>query len=191
MAQNIGFGVKSASSCGKGGIMVILIGGASHTGKTLLAQRMIERYHFPCLSIDLVKMGLIRSGVTSLTPIDDARLKPYLWNIVKEIVKTAVENGQNLIVEGAYIPCDWQNYFNQKYRRDIRAYFLIMSANYIKRHWAEIVSHACDIEYRRSDDFSVYNAVSENTENLALCKKHGANIIFIDGKYNVHVPEIK
>ena len=171
--------------------MVILIGGASHTGKTLLAQRMIERYNFPCLSIDLVKMGLIRSGVTSLTPIDDTGLKPYLWNIVKEIIKTAVENGQNLIVEGAYIPCDWHKYFNQKYRNDIRAYFLIMSANYIKRHWPEIISHACDIEYRRSDDFSAYNALSENAENLALCKKYGANIIFIDGKYNVPVPEIK
>ncbi len=171
--------------------MVVLIGGASHTGKTLLAQRMIERYKFPCLSIDLIKMGLIRSRVTSLTPVDDEALKPYLWNIVKEIVKTAVENGQNLIVEGAYIPCDWQKYFNRKYRDEIRAYFIIMSQNYIKRHWAEIVSHSCDIEYRRSDDFSAYVALSENAENLALCKKYGTNIIFIDGKYSVPVPELR
>ena len=31
--------------------MVILITGASHTGKTLLAQRMLEMYKYPYLSI--------------------------------------------------------------------------------------------------------------------------------------------
>lgn len=171
--------------------MVVLIGGSSHTGKTLLAKRMIEAYKYPCISIDLLKMGLIRSGNTALTPVDDARLKPYLWNIVKEIVKTAVENDQDLIVEGAYIPCDWKKYFNKKYLESIRAYFIVMSANYIERHWADIVGHACEIEHRRSDEFSPYVAISENIENLAQCKKYGCNIIYIDGAYRVPLPEIK
>ena len=50
-------------------------------------------------------MGLIRSGHTTLTPesADDA-LTDYLWPIVREMIKTAVENRQNLIVEGCYIP---------------------------------------------------------------------------------------
>ena len=39
--------------------MVILIAGGSHTGKTLLAQRLLERHHYPYLSIDHLKMGLI------------------------------------------------------------------------------------------------------------------------------------
>lgn len=47
--------------------MIILIAGASHTGKTLLAQRLLEKYGYPYLSIDHLKMGLIRSGYTSLT----------------------------------------------------------------------------------------------------------------------------
>lgn len=84
--------------------MVVLITGATHTGKTLLAQKLLEKYNFPYLSIDHLKMGLIRSGQTSLTPEDDSELMPYLWNIVKEIVKTAIENKQNLIIEGCYIP---------------------------------------------------------------------------------------
>lgn len=37
--------------------MVILISGASHTGKTLLAQKLMEQYRYPVLSIDLLKMG--------------------------------------------------------------------------------------------------------------------------------------
>lgn len=81
--------------------MIILIAGASHTGKTALAQRLLEKYHFPYLSIDHLKMGLIRSGNTELTPMsDDADLTEYLWPIVCEMVKTAIENKQNLIVEG-------------------------------------------------------------------------------------------
>jgi adenylate kinase family enzyme len=59
--------------------MIILITGASHTGKTLLAQRMLEKYSYPYLSIDHLKMGLIRSGMTNLTPKDDIALTDYLW----------------------------------------------------------------------------------------------------------------
>ena len=78
--------------------MVILITGASHTGKTILAQRMLEKYKYPYLSIDHLKMGLICSGNTDLTPEDDDELTDYLWPIIREIIKTAIENQQNLIV---------------------------------------------------------------------------------------------
>ena len=85
--------------------MVIIITGASHTGKTLLAQRMLEEYKYPYVSIDHLKMGLIRSGNTNLTPEDpDDVLTSYLWPIVREMVKTAIENNQNLIIEGAIFP---------------------------------------------------------------------------------------
>ncbi len=61
--------------------MIIIITGASHVGKTLLAQRMLEKYKYPYLSIDHLKMGLIRSGYTDLTPEDDNELTDYLWPI--------------------------------------------------------------------------------------------------------------
>ena len=100
--------------------MVIIITGASHVGKTLLAQKMLERYKFPYLSIDHLKMGLIRSGNTDLTPEDDDELTEYLWPIIREIIKTAIENEQNLIVEGCYIPFDWRNSFGEQYLQSIR-----------------------------------------------------------------------
>ena len=79
--------------------MIILIAGASHTGKTALAQRLLEKYGYPYLSIDHLKMGLIRSGSTELTPTsDDSDLTAYLWNIVREMIKTAIENRQNLMI---------------------------------------------------------------------------------------------
>ena len=67
--------------------MIILITGASHAGKTYLSQRMLEKYKYPYLSIDHLKMGLIRSGNTTLTPMDDEALTEYLWPIVREMVK--------------------------------------------------------------------------------------------------------
>ena len=79
--------------------MIILISGASHTGKTLLAQKLLEKYKYPILSIDLLKMGLTRSNNTSLTPEDDEKLEEYLWPIIKEMIKTAIENKQKLIIE--------------------------------------------------------------------------------------------
>ena len=83
--------------------MILLIGGSTHTGKTLAAQRVLEKYSYPYLSIDHLKMGLIRSGICPFFPESpDEELTPFLWGIIKEIVKTAIENGQNLVVEGCY-----------------------------------------------------------------------------------------
>ena len=104
--------------------MVILLSGASHTGKTALAQEILKKYKYPYLSIDHLKMGLIRSGQTKLTVYDDELLLAYLWDIVKEIIKTAIENEQNLVIEGCYIPFDWNKYFDDGYLKNIKCLFI-------------------------------------------------------------------
>ena len=168
--------------------MVILIAGATHTGKTMLAQRLLEKYKYPYLSMDHLKMGLIRSGSTSLTPYDDDELTPYLWRIVREIIKTAIENGQNLIVEGCYIPFDWKSGFDKDYLQAIRYYSLVMSENYIRKHFDDIKTHADSIERRLDDSGLDADAlIKENNENLRLCKAHDCNYILIDEKYDVEI----
>ena len=123
--------------------MIILITGASHTGKTALAQKMLEKYKYPYLSIDHLKMGLIRSGNTELTPMsDDKALTAYLWPIVREMMKTAIENKQNLIVEGCYIPFEWTRDFEKGYLDNIRYYCLVMSEKYIRNHFSDIKQYA-------------------------------------------------
>lgn len=166
--------------------MIILIGGASHTGKTLLAQRLLEKYRYPYLSIDHLKMGLIRSGQTALTPMDDDKLTGYLWPIVREMVKTAIENRQNLIVEGCYIPFDWEKDFAVDYRKDIRYVCLIMSRGYIETNFADIQNHASDIEDRLDDSgLNAQVLIRENERNLELCKAFGCEYILIDEEYRV------
>ena len=128
--------------------MIILITGASHTGKTLLAQRMLEKYKCPYLSIDHLKMGLIRSGYTTLTSEDDDALTDYLWPVIREMIKTAVENEQNLIVEGCYIPSDWRTDFDEWYLSFIRFICLAMTEDFIENHFDEIIAHESDIESR-------------------------------------------
>ena len=124
--------------------MIIIITGASHTGKTLLTQRMLEKYKFPYLSIDHLKMGLIRNGNTKLTPEDDDKLTTYLWPIVREMIKTAIENKQNLIVEDCYIPFNWRKDLDEEYLRDINFICLAMTDAYIDAHFAEIRGHASE-----------------------------------------------
>lgn len=171
--------------------MVILIGGASHTGKTFLAQKLLEKYHYPYLSIDHLKMGLIRSGNTDLTPMDDDKLMDYLWPIVREMVKTAIENKQNLIVEGCYIPFDWKKDFDEGYLPQIRYCCLIMSRRYIETHFADIKNHASVIENRLDDSgLDVDTLIQENEQNLASCRKHGCEYILVDDTYNVDLCDI-
>ncbi len=163
--------------------MIILIGGASHTGKTLYAQKILEKYQYPYLSIDHLKMGLIRSGNTDLTPMDDDKLTEYLWPIVREMVKTAIENKQNLIVEGCYIPFDWKKDFDKEYLENIQYVCLVMSRSYIENHFDDIVKYANVIEARLNNDLSKEELITENEHNLAQCIAHGCAYIEIDGEY--------
>ena len=168
--------------------MIVLITGASHTGKTALAQKLLEKYKYPYLSIDHLKMGLIRSGNTELTSMDDNELTKYLWPIVREMVKTAIENKQNLIVEGCYIPFDWQKDFDANYLESIKYYCLVMSAEYIRNHFADIKKYANVIENRLDDEWCTMESVLEdNAEILKLAKVHNVNYILIDDKYEINI----
>ena len=169
--------------------MIILITGASHAGKTALAQKLLEKYKYPYLSIDHLKMGLIRSGNTELTPMSDDRdLTAYLWPIVREMVKTAIENKQNLIVEGCYIPFDWQKDFDAEYLENIKYYCLVMSEEYIRNHFADIKKYANVIENRLDDEWcTIESVLTDNAEVLALAKKHNANFILIDDQYEINI----
>lgn len=167
--------------------MVILIGGGTHTGKTLLAQRLLEKHHFPYLSIDHLKMGLIRSGLCPLTPdSEDEALTAFIWPVVREMIKTAVENRQNLIVEGCYIPADFIRDFAPAYLEHIRYVCLILSENFIRRHYAEIRDHANDIEHRLDSEAPpMETLLAENRRNLELCRKFGTGYVLVDGEYDV------
>lgn len=166
--------------------MVVLITGASHCGKTVLAQRLLERYHYPYLSLDQLKMGLIRSGATKLTPEDDDALTELMWPIVREMIKTAIENGQNLIVEGGYIPFTWQEDFGPEYRSHIKWRCLVLSANYIRTHFDAIKQHACAVEQRMSDaDCTLERVLADNAHFLEQAQRHQLPYILLDKRYEL------
>ena len=168
--------------------MIILLTGASHTGKTALAQKLLEKYRYPYLSIDHLKMGLIRSGNTELTPMSDTEdLTNYLWPIVREMIKTAIENEQNLIVEGCYIPFDWKKDFNEDYLEHIRYYCLVMSEDYIRTHFADIKKYANVVEKRLEDDCTVESVLADNKQVLERAKEYDVDYILIDDKYEINL----
>ena len=173
--------------------MIILITGASHTGKTVFAQQLLEKYKYPYLSIDHLKMGLIRSGNTELTPMSNNNdLTSYLWPIVREMVKTAIENEQNLIVEGCYIPFDWQKDFDEKYLEEIKYYCLVMSEKYIRNYFDDIKKYANSIEKRLDDEgCTMQSVLDDNAAMLSLAKKYNVNYILIEEKYEMDKYENK
>ncbi len=166
--------------------MIFLISGATHTGKTLLAQTLLEKHHIPYLSLDNLKMGLIRSKKTDLTVTEDEKLTAYLWPIAREIIKTSLENGQSLIIEGCYIPFDWQAGFEPWQLEKIRAGWLVMTETYIRSHFDELCLHASDIQNRSFDtEPDMEELIRENNRIREKCEEHGCHILLIDGEYQV------
>ncbi|MBR5401369.1 MAG: adenylate kinase [Treponema sp.] len=171
--------------------MIYLITGASHTGKTALAQKLLETRNFPYLSIDHLKMGLIRSGNTTLTPEDDDKLTDYLWPIVREFIKTAVENKQNLIVEGCYIPFDWRKDFTVEYLSEINFICLALTGRYIDEHFEDIRTHGSDIEARLDESYLTKDLVKK--ENLRFTegfKNAGEQVVLIDRDYEQEIEKL-
>ncbi|WP_051656517.1 AAA family ATPase [Butyrivibrio sp. AE3004] len=164
--------------------MIILITGASHTGKTVLAQRLLEKYKYPYLSIDHLKMGLIRSGNTNLTPEDDDELTDYLWPIVCEMIKTAIENKQHMIVEGCYVSPEWKNNFTEEYLRNIRFICLAMTEDYIEEHFDDIIRYESEVESRIVEaDCSIENLKQCNRWFIDAFSAAGDKITLIKDDY--------
>lgn len=169
--------------------MIVLISGASHTGKMAIAQKILEKYKFPYLSIDHLKMGLIRSGNTNLAPTSDNEvLTAYLWPIIREIIKIAIENKQNLTVEGRYVPFDWQKDFAGEYLENIKCYCLVMSERYIRQHFDDIKKYSSVIEGRLFEQqYTMEGVLADNAETLFLAQKHNVNYVLIDDKYEIDI----
>ena len=170
--------------------MIVLITGASHTGKTALAQRLLEKRGWPYLSLDHLKMGLIRSGYTSLTVEEDDALTTFMWPIVREMIKTAIENDQHMIIEGCYLPFDWQKDFDQDYLPSIRFICLVMTEDYIRRHFDDIRAYGSVVENRGEDPgLDMEALVQDNAAMLAQCRSNSFEPLLISEEYSVPLPE--
>lgn len=164
--------------------MVILLGGSSHVGKTFFAQKLLEQFHFPYLSLDHLKMGFIRTKLTSLTIEDDEEMRRFLWPFAAEIIKTALENNQNLIVEGCYIPEDWKRSFTEAELGGIRSVFLVMSESYLRSYFSDVCRYADVIEHRVCDDPDLERLILCSREFKQSCIRNQSPYLEIDGVFD-------
>lgn len=170
--------------------MVILIGGESHTGKTLMAQTLLERYHYPYTSLDHIKMGIVRGYKDcGFTPYDnDKVIADKLWGVVKGIIDTCIENEQNIILEGCYMPpakvkdilCD-----------NILTIYIIFSRHYIENNYGKIAGYENIIERRKNAcEFDIQNLITENTLLKEECIKAGLKYFEVQSDYEKEIKDI-
>ena len=164
--------------------MVILIGGSSHVGKTLVARRLIKKYGYECISLDSLKEAFMKTQLGSPGTRSDYQMRYWMWSFVSEIIKHAIHNGRNLIVEGCYIPAEWAESFTESEKSEIRCVFIIMSENYLRSHEDEVRKHANDVESRRNDFIDIPRLINCSLEFKEECLRTGTYYIEIDGDYD-------
>lgn len=166
--------------------MVIIIGGSSHTGKTLVAQKLIEQFKYECLSLDHLKMSLIRSNLCPVSVTDDFKMRYFLWPIASEFIKTAIENKQNLIVEGCYIPKEWKDSFSETYLKEIKCCFLVMSSDYINDNFHLIKEYANVIEHRICDNPNKERLIQCSIDFKNDCLENGTCFVEIKERFDIN-----
>lgn len=171
--------------------MVILIGGYSRTGKTLMAQKLMEKHSIPYMSVDHVKMGLYRGlGDPKYHPVQkDTILAKTLWPIIKGIIMTAIENEQHLILEGCYILPHMLSDFDEEYLKEILSVFIGFSENYIRKFYdSKIINFQSAIEYRGKDKpASLEDQVIKHKELANICHFEGVSYFQIDENYESEI----
>ncbi len=172
--------------------MILIITGAGHVGKTALAQKLMEKLHISYLSQDHIKMGLIRSGICNLSPESpDESLTEFLWPVTREIIKTAIENKQNLIIEGCYFPFSWKKDFDEEYLSEIQFICLCFSDAYIEEHYSDIIQYEDCIEYRVDDGYCTKELLKrENGRFRDGCRENNLNCVLIEKNYKEMIEDI-
>lgn len=171
--------------------MVLLIAGQYPHRQDAAGQRVLEERGWPYLSLDHLKMGLIRSGLTSLTPDSpDKELTALLWPVAREMIKTAIENGQNLVVEGCYIPCDFTKDFVPYYLDQLRAIWLIFSRRYIWERFDQILAYGGAIERRLDRPWTGRPWSGRMRRICRACQQYGHPYVLIDREYEIDLEKI-
>jgi len=173
--------------------MVILIGAESCTGKTLMAQKLLEKYSVPYLSVDLIKMALYRAGGNcGFTPEDsNEHIEEYLWPILKGIIETTIENGQSIIIEGAYIFPHRLQEFDDEYISKIIPVFMVFSKKYIENNFnSAIIKYNSVIELRGEEDRPMEWFVAAHDEMKLRCVESSVKYFEIDGDYEKEVSHV-
>ena len=164
--------------------MVILIGGSSHVGKTMVSHRLIRKYGYECLSLDSLKEAFLKTQLGNPGTRGDYQMRYWMWPFAAEVVRYAIQNGRNLIVEGCYIPAEWADSFSESELKKIRCVFIVMSENYLRAHENEVRDHANDIESRKGDDIDLKRLITCSQEFKEDCLRTGTYYIEIDGEYD-------
>ncbi len=164
--------------------MVILIGGSSHVGKTMVSHRLIKRYGYECLSLDSLKEAFLKTQLGEPGARSDYQMRYWMWPFVAETIKYAIRSGRNLIVEGCYIPAEWADSFSESELKEIRCVFIVMSENHLRTHEDEVRKHANDIERRRDDFIDLERLITCSREVKEDCIRTGTYYIEIDGEYD-------
>lgn len=174
--------------------MIILISGVGSTGKTLMAQKLLERYHIPYLSIDHLKMGLYRGDKhCGFTPLDNTEvIGDNLWPILKGIIMTNIENEQHIIIEGCYILPHYVKDFDIYYSKKIISVFLGFSTNYIQKNFeTKIVKYRNAVERRNwPENRTIKELIKEHEEFKIQCLQAGVKYFEIEIDYDKEILKV-
>ena len=172
--------------------MIIFIGAPTHTGKTMLAQRLMERYRIPYLSVDHLKMGLFRGwpGCGVYPEGQHEVINARLWPVVKAMAMTAIENDQSMIIEGGYHSPEQIAEFDEGYAEHVTSFWMAFSRRYIEANYDKITAYESVIEQRENDYPVPGELIEESGALRAQCLAQGAQFFEIDGDYAQAMREI-
>lgn len=166
---------------------LILLGGTSGTGKTLLAERLARHLGFACFSLDYAMMGLYRGfPETGITPTDgDTTIAEKMWGFTEGLLVAMLENGRSAVVEGIQLPPVQIAGLCQRFPDRLFSFFLVFSNRYMVQQ-GDMIARFRNVAERRLD-MTIPDSETRSAENRsmeAICLESGLPCLVIDDDFN-------
>ncbi|BBH20095.1 hypothetical protein Back11_14400 [Paenibacillus baekrokdamisoli] len=171
--------------------MLYIIGGASRSGKTTSAKRILKESEIPYLSLDYLMMG-IANGIPEfgVYPTEgDFITGQKLWKVVNPLMTAMVENEIDYTVEGVQLIPSYVSQFEQRYSGKVKPCFIGLAELNVKHSVEEMKFHSSKTENDGLKDLNYAEIVTVleriKTDSIRIreeCEK--CNLKYFESSFN-------
>ncbi|MGO0713955.1 adenylate kinase [Bacillus subtilis] len=171
--------------------MLYIIGGASRSGKTTVAKRILEETKISYFSLDYLMMGIAEGAPElAVNPTEeDIKTAKRMWKIIDPLMRAMIENKIDYVIEGVQLVPSYLSKFEQDYLGKVKLCFIGKAEIDVQNSIDEIKFYSSKTENDRFEDFNHRETVSEliriKTDSIRIreeCEKY--NLRYFDSSFS-------
>jgi hypothetical protein len=177
--------------------MIYIVSGASRSGKTIVAKKMLKEMQVPYMSTDCVMMGFMH-GVEKVNLHDKMwpdEIAVKIWGFLKHFILTLMHSEEDYLIEGeAFLP-NLVKELMDAYPENLRVVFIGYSSANLTEKVKDVKKYASDHDWLNKES-NVF--IEEHIKNMIAyaknikkeCQKVGVTYLDVSKNFEASIEEV-